>query len=251
MAQPVEEQLAEETPVVMAYNLVPHAVMMATPRDLEEFGVGFSVMEGIVAQASDIERTTVVRHARGIEVQMEIAVHRAAAVAAHREAGRSMAGRTGCGLCGTADVERVLRPLPLVDSELHIETSAIAAAMEALARRQPLNDATGAMHAAGWARSDGTLAAVREDVGRHNALDKLAGWRLGAGTGEATGFVVLTSRGSFELVQKAALLGVPLVATVSAPTALAVRVAEEAGITLVGFARASRMTVYAHPERLQ
>jgi FdhD protein len=246
-ATPVTESLAEETPVTFAYNLAPHAVMMATPADLEDFAVGFSLTEGVVGDAADITGVSVVRHRRGIELQIELSAELAAAAGTQS---RRLSGRTGCGICGSAEVDRVLRELPRVRSGVRVETAAVTRAMHALARRQPLNAATGAVHAAGWARLDGTLLHVREDVGRHNALDKLVGAVVRAGDAAQQGFVVITSRGSFELVQKAAVMGAPLLATVSAPTALAVRVAQSVGLTLAGFARDERLTVYTHPERL-
>jgi FdhD protein len=240
--------LAEETPVTLAYNLVPYAVMMATPADLEDFAVGFSLTEGIVADSAEISRVEVVRYSRAIELQIDVPAATAAAVSGVRS--RRLSGRTGCGICGTEEVDRVLRELPAVQSDVTIESAAVVRAMRQLAERQPLNDETGAVHAAGWARADGALAHVREDVGRHNALDKLVGALVRTGERAEEGFVVMTSRGSFELVQKAAVLGVPLLATVSAPTALAVRVAEEVGLTLVGFAREERLTVYTRGERV-
>lgn len=243
----VEERLAEETPVTLAYNLSPHAVMMATPADLEDFAVGFSLTEGIVDRALDVQRVTVVRYDRGIELQVEVPADMAARSGTRS---RRLSGRTGCGICGTEDVDRVLRELPQVAWPTRFEPSAVLRAMHELSARQPLNDETGAVHAAGWARADGTLIQVREDVGRHNALDKLVGAVLRSGVAPEQGFVVVTSRGSFELVQKVAILGAPLLAAVSAPTALAVRVAEQVGLTLVGFAREARMTVYSHPRRL-
>ncbi len=244
----VEEMLAEETPVTLAYNLVPYAVMMATPADLEDFAVGFSLTEGVVADPRQILQVEVVRYSRAIEIQLDVPAASAAAVSGARS--RRLSGRTGCGICGTEDVDRVLRELPAVRSGATIETAAIVRAMRELAARQPLNDETGAVHAAGWARADGSLVHVREDVGRHNALDKLVGALVRARENAVEGFVVMTSRGSFELVQKAAVLGVPLLATVSAPTALAVRVAEGVGLTLVGFAREERLTVYTREERV-
>lgn len=243
----VTETLAEETPVTLAYNLAPHAVMMATPADLEDFAIGFSLTEGMVRDASEIASVSVVRYSRGIELQLEVP---AAVASAAGTRSRRLSGRTGCGICGTASVDEVLRELPGVRSDARIEASAVTRAMHELAARQPLNAATGAVHAAGWARLDGALVHVREDVGRHNALDKLVGAVIRAGAPAPDGFVVITSRGSFELVQKAAFMGVPLLATVSAPTALAVRVAHAVGLTLVGFARDDRLTGYTHPGRL-
>jgi FdhD protein len=247
-AESVTDTLADETPVAMAYNLAPHAVMMATPADLEDFAVGFSLTEGIVQQASDITRVAVVRHARGVELQMEIPAVLAAEAGAR---GRRLPGRTGCGICGAGSIDEVLRELPSVAGDSEIDAAAVTRAMRALAMRQPLNAATGAVHAAAWARRDGALAYVREDVGRHNALDKLVGALIRAGVSAQDGFVVITSRGSFELVQKAAMLGVPLLAAVSAPTALAVRVAHSVGLTLAGFARDDRLTAYTHSARLR
>jgi FdhD protein len=244
----VEEELAEEVPVTMAYNGSAHAVMMATPADLEDFAVGFSLTEGIVASASAISGVAVVRQGRAIELQLEVPAQ-VAAEALSRS--RRLSGRTGCGICGTEQVDQVLRAVPSVQGTGSIDAAAIGRAMRALAGAQPLNARTGAVHAAGWATIDGALALVREDVGRHNALDKLVGALVRGRIDTAGGFVVLTSRGSFELVQKTAILGAPLLACVSAPTALAVRVAHAAGVTLVAFARDDRLTAYAHPERVR
>ncbi len=241
----VDELLAEEIPISMVYNGVSHAVMMASPADLEDFAIGFSLTEGLVHVASEITSIGIVRHRKGIELQMETSVDVAAGARSRR-----LSGRTGCGLCGMEDVEQVLRALPRVQSSGFFSATHIANAMAALAGQQPLNAASGAVHAAAWADRNGALAVAREDVGRHNALDKVVGAMARSGSDARTGFIVLTSRGSFELVQKAAILGVALVATVSAPTALAVRMAAEAGITLAGFARDGRVTVYTHVERV-
>lgn len=247
-ATPVTETLADETPVTVAFNLSPHAVMMATPADLEDFAIGFSVTEGIVRSPSDIERVSVVRYSRGVELQIEVPATLAAWAGTRS---RRLSGRTGCGICGASSVDEVLREVPAVRSETRVPASAVTRAMRELAERQPLNAETGAVHAAAWAERDGALAYVREDVGRHNALDKLAGALIRAAIPAQDGFVVITSRGSFELVQKAAILGVPLLAAVSAPTALAVRVAHSVGLTLAGFARDDRLTVYTHAARVQ
>ncbi|HEY2027508.1 MAG TPA: formate dehydrogenase accessory sulfurtransferase FdhD [Gemmatimonadaceae bacterium] len=243
----VDETLADETPITVAFNLSPHAVMMATPADLEDFAVGFAVTEGIVGRAADIGQISVVRYSRGVELQIDIPPTLAADVGTRS---RRLSGRTGCGICGASSVDDVLRELPAVQSDARIDASAVSRAMQQLAERQPLNAETGAVHAAAWAEPDGTLAYVREDVGRHNALDKLVGALLRAGAPASIGFIVITSRGSFELVQKAAIVGVPLLATVSAPTALAVRVAHSVGLTLAGFARDDRLTAYTHLTRL-
>ena len=238
--------VAEETPVTFAYNGVSHAVMMASPTDLEDFAFGFSLTEGLVPTVSAVSRVSVVRYDSGIELQIETSAE--VASDARR---RRLSGRSGCGICGMADVEAVLRDLPSVDSAACFSVAAISRAVRELAAQQPLNDATGAVHAAGWADVHGAVTLVREDVGRHNALDKLVGAIARAGTDPHHGFVVLTSRGSFELVQKVAVLGAPLIATVSAPTGLAVQIAIDTGITLAGFARDGRVTVYAHPQRIR
>ena len=239
------ETVAEETPVTLAYNGVSHAVMMATPADLEDFAVGFSLTEELVSQAGAISAIGVVRYSRGVELQIETSD------ALPWEAGRRrLSGRTGCGICGKEDVEAVLRTLPVVSSEARFSSAVIARAMRELAAAQPLNAATGAVHAAGWADASGAVGLVREDVGRHNALDKLVGALARGSFMAGDGFVVLTSRGSFELVQKAVILGVPLLATVSAPTGLAIQVARDAGLTLAGFARDDRVTIYTHQHRV-
>lgn len=241
----LEEVIAEETPVTLAYNGVSHAVMMATPSDLEDFAVGFSLTEGIVTAAEALTSISVVRYSKGVELQIETSGEIAAEAKRRR-----LSGRTGCGICGKEDVEELLRVLPHVDSLATFSVSAITRAMANLSLRQPLNAATGAVHAAAFATADGDIVTLREDVGRHNALDKLIGALTRSTINPRQGFVVLTSRGSFELVQKCAVLGVALVATVSAPTGLAVRVAHDAGITLAGFARDNRVTVYTHAGRV-
>jgi len=246
-AESVLETLADETPVALAYNLAPHAVMMATPADLEDFAVGFSVTEGIVRQPSDITRVTVIRHSRGVELQMEIPVTLAAEAAARS---RRLSGRTGCGICGASSIDDVLRELPTVAGGARIEAAAVTRAMRELAEHQPLNAATGAVHAAAWARGDGSLAYVREDVGRHNALDKLIGAMASAAIDARAGFCVITSRCSYEMVQKAALAGIAVIVAISAPTELAIRQAEAAGVTLVALARSDGFAIYAHPERV-
>ena len=245
LASSVDETLAEETPVTFAYNGVSHAVMMATPSDLEDFAIGFSLTEGLIDRADEVTSIAVVRYSRGVELQLETSVE-----VASETRRRRLSGRSGCGICGMEDVEQVLRALPSVVSGTRFAASAISRAMRELAARQPLNDTTGAVHAAGWSDSEGAILLVREDIGRHNALDKLVGALTRSSVDAASGFIVLTSRGSFELVQKAAVLGATLVATVSAPTGLAVRMAADAGITLAGFARDGRVTVYTHPERV-
>ncbi len=241
------EPVVEETPVAIVYNGIPHVVMMATPADLEDFALGFSLTEELIGSPADLERLEVVRYSRGVEIQAIVAERCAATIA---ERTRRLTGRTGCGICGADGVDAVLKTIHPVRSGHPIAVGAVRRAFELLAERQPLNAASGAVHAAGWATADGTLELVREDVGRHNALDKLIGAAITARVDPTAGFVLVTSRASFEMVQKTAVLGAPLMAAISGPTGLAVRVAQQSGLTLVGFARGARLTAYAHPERL-
>ncbi len=242
-----DERIVEEMPVAIVYNGIPHVVMMATPADLEDFALGFSLTEELIQSPADLERMEIVRYSRGVEIQATVAA-RCAAVISERT--RRLTGRTGCGICGADGVDAVLKQIHPVTGDAPVTVSAIQAALDALSANQPLNAASGAVHAAGWARGDGTLELMREDVGRHNALDKLVGAAVTAGVDPRSGFVVVTSRASFEMVQKATVLGAPLLAAISGPTGLAVRVAEQAGLTLVGFARRGRVTVYTHPQRV-
>jgi FdhD protein len=241
------ERVVEETPVAIVYNGIPHVVMMATPADLEDFALGFSLTEELIQSPEDLEHLEIVRYSRGVEIQATVSP-RCAAVIAERT--RRLTGRTGCGICGADGVDAVLKTIHTVAAGGRVTVSALGRALESLTSSQPLNAASGAVHAAAWARADGRLELVREDVGRHNALDKLVGAAIGARLDAASGFVLVTSRASFEMVQKSAVLGVPLLAAISGPTGLAVRVARESGVTLVGFARGDRFTAYTHPERL-
>lgn len=241
------EQVAEEVPVAIVYNGMSHVVMMATPADLEDFALGFSLTEELVRSPADVLSVTIVRYSRGIELQVTVAEACEAEIAGRN---RRLTGRTGCGLCGAESVDAVLRPLRRVSEGPGISAAALHLAIESLAGMQPLNAAAGAVHAAGWASNDGTVLLVREDVGRHNALDKLIGALARAGTDPASGFVVVTSRASFEMVQKTTVFGAPLLAAISGATGLAVRVAEQAGLTLVGFVRGQRHTIYTHPQRV-
>ena len=241
------ETVAEETPVAMVYNGIPHAVMTATPQDLEDFALGFSLTEELIASPADLHAVECVRYSQGIEVQVMVAPEREAEIAART---RRLTGRTGCGICGADSVASVLKTLHRVESSVTLAEGAIQQAMASLASHQTLNAAAGAVHAAGWASLDGTIDLVREDVGRHNALDKLIGALLRRGTDPATGFVTVTSRASFEMVQKTTRLGAAVMVAVSGPTGLAIRIAQQAGLTLVGFARGTRHTVYTHPHRL-
>lgn len=239
--------VAEEVPVSLVYNMRPHVVMMATPADLEDFAVGFTLTEGIVSAANQIARIEVIRHAQGIEIQMDLA---AAAAKELKSKGRSLIGRTGCGLCGVESIQDVLRALPPVSGTQRFATESLWKAERELPQHQVWNRETGSLHAAAWATANGALSVVREDVGRHNALDKVIGALARAGKDPSKGFLVLTSRASYELVQKAVAAGVPLIAAVSRPTGLAIRLAEATGLTLVALLRGSSANVYAHAERL-
>ena len=239
--------VAEEVPVAFVYGGKPHVVMMCTPADLEDLAVGFTLSEEVVARARDIARIEVVRHARGIEVQMELPPDGQARIA---ERTRALAGRTGCGLCGIDAIDSAIRTPRAVTSPAIFNREAVSRAGGALAAEQPVNNDTHAVHAAAFADASGTLVVVREDVGRHNALDKVIGALARAGTDASAGFFVVTSRASYELVQKVAVAGSPLLAAVSRPTGLAIRFAEAAGLTLVGLLRGPSANVYTHPERI-
>jgi FdhD protein len=242
----IDEVLVEETPVALNYNDRPHAVMMATPTDLEDFAVGFSMTEGIVERFSEIEDVDVIPSRHGVAVMIRIPAERAARLDAMR---RSLPGLGGCGLCGVEQLDAAIRwPAP-VTRELRVSASVIAAAIASLPARQALGKRTGASHASAYAKSDGTLVAVREDAARHNAMDKLVGHLARSGA-VPNGFALTTSRASYELVQKASTAGFELLAAISAPTGLAVRLAEETGLTLIGFARGERFNCYANAFRL-
>lgn len=241
------ETVIEEAPIAFVYNGMAHAVMMATPSDLEDFALGFSLSEGIVQNADELRAIDVVPLDEGVLLRLQVDAGRAQALESRR---RSIAGRSSCGLCGAENIEQVMRALRPVTSTFEIPHTRLHAAFETLAPRQALNARTGAAHAAGWADASGALDLVREDVGRHNALDKLIGGVARAGVAFDEGFALITSRASFEMVQKAATVGIPILAAISAPTALAIRVASESGVTLAAFARDGTHNVYTHPQRL-
>ena len=244
----LDEIVAEEVAVALVYNGISHAVMMATPCDLEDFARGFSLTERIVEKPSEIYDIEVEPVERGIEVRLDIAAQRMVRLQQQR---RSLAGRTGCGLCGVDSIDAAMRPVAVVGAVGPVVSrQAIERAMAALPAQQHINRVNGATHAAGWARPDGTLVAVREDVGRHNALDKLGGALVRSGPLEPGGFVVVTSRCSYEMVHKAAALGAVAIAAVSAPTSLAIETAEQAAIVLAAFVRDGRLTAYANADRI-
>ena len=240
--------LPEETPIALTYNRATHAVMLASPADLEDFAVGFSLAEGIIASTADIETLDVVTVPDGIELRMDLIGPRLDALTRRQ---RRLAGPSGCGLCGMDSLAGAIRPTPKIVSNAHFTPDHIATAMASMPPAQTLNHATRAVHgAAFWTPAQG-LVALREDVGRHNALDKLAGALARRGIPAHDGLLLLSSRVSIEMVQKAATLGAPVIVAVSAPTALAVRVADAAGITLIGIARQDGFEVFTHTERVR
>jgi FdhD protein len=242
-----QDWVADEVPVALEFNGISHAVMLATPLDLHDFALGFSLSEGILGSASECYGIEEEVSPLGITLHIEVA---SAAFARLKERRRSMAGRTGCGLCGTENLTQVSRALPPLDGRAAVSRAAIARALSQFHALQALQQATGAVHAAAWCTAEGTVQWLREDVGRHNALDKLIGALSRNKVDAAAGFIAVTSRASFEMVQKTAMAGVSLLAAVSAPTSLAVATAQAAGMTLVGFARQQDLVVYCRSERL-
>ena len=243
----LEDVVAEEVPVALIYNGISHAVMLATPRDLEDFALGFSLAEGILSQPKELYSIDVVNRSNGIELRMEIATERFHQL---KEKRRSMTGRTGCGLCGAESLAQALRlPEPVIQAQQTFSSAAILKALAEAHKKQPLQAETGATHASFWVSLDGEIEMAREDVGRHNALDKLLGAKAKADN--KSGFVLTTSRASYEMVQKSAVAGVAMLVAISAPTGLAIRMAEQCGISLVGFARPEQYVVYTHPQRIK
>jgi FdhD protein len=239
--------LAEEVPVAFSYEGVTHAVLMATPDDLEDFALGFSYTEGIVTTPADIAELTVVSVADGIVLRIWLTGDRSDLFAARR---RRFVGPAGCGMCGLESLAEANRAIPTANYDLQVSRQEIEEAVAALPAKQQLNMQTRAVHGAAFWQPDQGLI-LREDVGRHNALDKLAGALLRIGSSAAGGVIVLSSRISIELVQKAGMMGAAIIVGVSAPTALAVRTAESTGLTLVGIARDDGFEVFTHPERIR
>ena len=241
------DELAEEVPVALVYNGISHVVMMASPGDLQRFAVGFSLSEGIIENRSEIYGMDVVQECNGLAVRIELSSRRFMGL---KERRRALAGRTGCGVCGVEqlnDIGRPVRPLPFTQT---FNLANLDRALEQLNDVQPIGRVTGCTHAAAWLRPSGQLAGGHEDVGRHVALDKLLGRRVEEGSGWQNGAALVSSRASYEMVQKAAMCGVEILFAVSAATALAVEVAERCNLTLVGFCKPGRATIYTHPERL-
>ncbi|MFP7722720.1 formate dehydrogenase accessory sulfurtransferase FdhD [Lysobacter sp. A3-1-A15] len=236
-----------ETAVALLYNGHPHAVMMATPADLQDFALGFALGEGIVADPGEFNLVDTVRHVDGIALHGAIPQARFDALDTRR---RGIAGRSGCGLCGVESIEAAMRPPPLVAATTRFDRRDVSHALDLLSSHQPLNDASGGVHAAGLFDPQSGVLLVREDVGRHNAVDKLVGALAHAGRDASAGFLVITSRASYEIVHKAATSGIGLVVAISAPTDLAIATARSAGLTLAAFARGGALNIYSHPHRV-
>jgi len=237
--------LAEEVPVALVYNGISHVVMMATPKDLEAFAVGFSLSEGIIASPTDIYGIDIQPVCQGIEVQIELSSRRFTGLKAQR---RAMAGRTGCGVCGVEQLAEIGKPITPLPFSQTFDLNNLDRALQQLNDFQPVGQLTGCTHVAAWVQRDGAIRAGCEDVGRHVALDKLLGLRSRADWG--AGALLVSSRASYEMVQKAAMCGVEILFAVSAATRLAVEVAQRSRLTLVGFSKPGRATVYTHPQRL-
>ena len=262
------DKVAEETPIALIYNGVSHAVMLATPQDLEDFALGFSLSEGILQNKSELYDVEIVAQTQGIELRLDVATE---AFVKLKQRRRNLVGRTGCGLCGAESLEHALRlpesTLRLAENKLSIShapsrasikttkveminAASLQAALHAVQTKQLLQQATGATHACAWVNVRGEIELLREDVGRHNAMDKLIG-ALAKMPEKSDGFVITSSRASVEMVQKVALAGYNLLAAISAPTGLAIRVAETYGVTLVGFLRENQFVIYTHADRIK
>jgi len=242
-----QDWLADEVPVALIFNGISHAVMLATPLDLEDFALGFGLTEGVLARPDELYGVEVLPDPAGMRIEMEVS---SACFARLKDRRRSMAGRTGCGLCGTESLEQVEPPLsPLAPCATPLSPPAIAAALRAMPVHQALQQRTGATHAAAWCAPDGHVRLVREDVGRHNALDKLVGAMVAAGVDPRDGFCCITSRASVEMVRKAVAIGITALIAVSAPTSRAVATARRAGLALAGFARRDDLVLYAGANR--
>jgi formate dehydrogenase accessory protein FdhD len=240
--------VADEVPVALVYNGVSHAVMMASPADLADFALGFSLSEGILADATELLGIECVAAPPGLELRLTVPVGRFLAL---KERRRNLTGRSGCGLCGIEALAEAIRPLPDLPRGLRVEMSAIRRALTSLSAHQPANRLAGAVHAAAWADTAGRIIAAAEDIGRHNALDKLIGHLAALPGGRPSGFLLLTSRCSSELIAKAVTVGIEILVAISAPTGLALDLAERVGLGVVALARADSQTIYANAWRFE
>ncbi|WP_223272885.1 MULTISPECIES: formate dehydrogenase accessory sulfurtransferase FdhD [Serratia] len=245
LATAQQDWLAEEVPVALVYNGISHVVMMCTPKDLEAFALGFSLSEGIIESPRDIYSIEINQTCNGLEVQIELSSRRFAGL---KERRRAMAGRTGCGVCGIEQLADIFRPLPALPFTQTFSLTNLDSALKQLREVQEVGQLTGCTHAAAWLSPQGKLLGGCEDVGRHVALDKLLGVR--AKQGWQQGAVLTSSRASYEMVQKSAMCGVEILFVVSAATSLAVEIAERSNLTLVGFSKPGRATVFTHPQRI-
>ena len=242
-----QDRVAVEVPIALEYNGISHAVMLASPDDLEDFALGFSLSEGIITNSSELYECDPEVTPEGWQVHIRIAADRFIAL---KERRRTLAGRTGCGLCGTESLSQVTRCAAPVTHRHRFDGMQLLGSMRAMQALQPMQQQSGATHAAAWMNPTGEIDLVREDVGRHNALDKLIGAMASAGKDFTSGALLITSRASYEMVQKAAIMDIGLIAAISAPTSFAVQLAENMGVTLAGFMRDQSYVVYTHPERL-
>ncbi|MEI6269784.1 MAG: formate dehydrogenase accessory sulfurtransferase FdhD [Methylococcaceae bacterium] len=242
-----QDYIAEEVPISLIYNGTPHVVMLATPTNLEEFALGFSITEGIIKNPQELLSARIYNRSNGIEVQLKIPDNRFQGMA---DKGRNLTGRTGCGLCGASTLKQAIRQPNQVTGDLSLSGAQLRSALTDIKQHQTLNRLTGAVHAAAWVIPGLGIVDLREDVGRHNALDKLIGLLLRTDKDLSAGFVIVTSRASYEMVQKTAWVGITMLAAISAPTGLAIRLADETGLTLIGFARDDQHVIYTHPQRL-
>ena len=247
-SQNLEDQVAAEVPLALTYNKRSHVVMMVTPADLEDFALGFSLTEGIISQVSDISEIRIIQREAGLEAAITVNEDCFKQLDAQR---RNLVGRTGCGLCGAESLEQAVRFPAVVSSEVIISHTAIQTAISSMQDHQPLQAVTGAVHGAAWCDLNGKVLVLREDVGRHNALDKLIGHLARSGFDSRQGFVLVSSRASYEMVYKVAAVGIELLVAVSAATTLAVDFAHRSGVTLVGFGRPGRHNVYTFGQRIE
>jgi FdhD protein len=244
--QPDQDTIVTEVPVALVYNGISHAVMMATPADLEDFALGFSLTEGILKRREELLDLEIVEREHGVEIAMTIGGEPFAAL---KERRRTLVGRTGCGICGVESLQQAIPAPARVSSDVRVLHQALQAGAVALSQRQSLKRLTGGVHGAAWCNAEGAIELVREDVGRHNALDKLLG-ALQLTVHSTVGFALVTSRASYEMAAKAASCNIAVLAAVSAPTSLAVQQAQLSGITLVGFVQPGRHVIYTHARRI-